>query len=130
MTEHLRQLHAALSADGRRLEGVCPSLPHPSRLSRYFERLSIAEKREVLKTFSLAIRGLLHDEVDPRRPGLISYDHYWDVLRENPSLRTLPGVSEVVQKSNVLEGRIKHAYTRPNIRTWPCVSFTASASTA
>src|SRR5690606_6586135 len=50
------------------------------------------------------------------RPGLISYDHYWDVLRSDPSMRTLPGVSEVVEKSNVLEGRIKAAYTRDHLR--------------
>ena len=48
-------------------------------------------------------------------PGLVSYDHYWDRLRNNPSMRTLSGVAEVVEKSNVLEGRIKNAYTRKNL---------------
>ncbi len=37
------------------------------------------------------------------------------MLRENPSMRNLPGVAEVIEKSNVLEGRIRNAYTRPHL---------------
>ena len=59
---------------------------------------------------------MLDDEVPEDQTGLISFDAYWDTLRDNPSLRTLAGVSEVVEKSNVLEGRIKNAYTKPNLR--------------
>lgn len=87
---------------------------HPAYIDT-FERVYIAEKREVLKTFSQAIDRLLDTEVPGGQPGLISYDHYWDLLRDNPSLRTLPGVVDVVEKSNVLEGRVRNAYTRPHL---------------
>ncbi len=72
-------------------------------------------KREVLKTFSLAMRGLLDQDVPADQPGLISYDDYWRSITENPSLRSLEDVAQVIEKSNVLEGRIRNAYTRPNL---------------
>ena len=49
------------------------------------------------------------------QPGLISYDHYWGVLRDNPSLRSLPGVAKVVEASDVLAGRVQNAYTRQQL---------------
>ncbi len=58
---------------------------------------------------------MLDKEVPTEETGLISYDHYWGVLTDNPSLRTLPGVFEVVEKSSVLEGRILNAYTRKQL---------------
>lgn len=70
----------------------------------------------MLKTFSAAIRTVLQTEVPTKETGLISYDHYWGLLRDNPSLRTMPGVADVVEKSNVLEGRINNAYTRKQLQ--------------
>ena len=87
---------------------------HPAYIET-FERVYIAEKREVLKTFSQAMRGLLDQEVPADQPGLISYDDYWQSITENPSLRSLEDVAQVIEKSNVLEGRIRNAYTRPNL---------------
>jgi hypothetical protein len=115
ITEHLRQFTPLYGRMAERLGEFAQLFPiHPAYIET-FERVYVAEKREVLKTFSLAMRALLDQEVPTDRPGLISYDHYWDVLRENPSMRGLPGVAEVIAKSNVLEGRIRNAYTRPHL---------------
>lgn len=76
----------------------------------------MAEKREVLKTFSKAVRKLLDETVPDDQPGLVSYDHYWDILRDNPSMRGLEGVSEVIEKSNILESKVKNAYTRQHLQ--------------
>jgi hypothetical protein len=107
----------------RRFGGLYPLLPdrmaeyaqlfpiHPAYIET-FERVYVAEKREVLQTFSRAIASVLDQEVPEQQPGLISYDHYWDVLRGNPTLRTLPGVTEVVQKSDVLLDRVTHAFPK------------------
>ena len=70
----------------------------------------------MLKTFSQAIRALLDQDVPADQPGVISYDNYWGVLQDNPSLRTLPGVAKVVEASAVLEGRVRNAYTRPALQ--------------
>jgi hypothetical protein len=115
ITEHLRQFTPLYGRMAERLDEFAPLFPiHPAYIET-FERVYVAEKREVLKTFSLAMRALLDEDVPADQPGLISYDHYWDVLRENPSMRGLPGVAEVIEKSNVLEGRIRNAYTRPHL---------------
>lgn len=115
ITEHLRQFTPLYGRMAERLDELAPLFPiHPAYIET-FERVYVAEKREVLKTFSLAMRALLDKEVPADQPGLISYDHYWDVLCENPSMRGLPGVAEVIEKSNVLEGRIRNAYTRPHL---------------
>ncbi|MFO8082366.1 MAG: DUF6079 family protein, partial [Armatimonadota bacterium] len=116
ITEHLRQFTHLYGRMAERLGEFAQLFPiHPAYLDT-FEQVTVAEKREVLKTFSQAMRGMLDEEVPPEQPGLISYDHYWDVLRDNPSMRGLPDVATVIEKSNVLEGRIRNAYTRPGLR--------------
>ncbi len=116
ITEHLQQFSPLYGRLAERLDTFARLFPiHPAYIDT-FEQVYVAEKREVLKTFSQAMRALMDVDVPADRPGLISYDHYWDLLRENASLRSLPDVSEVVDKSQVLEGRVQHAYTRPHLQ--------------
>jgi succinate dehydrogenase flavin-adding protein (antitoxin of CptAB toxin-antitoxin module) len=85
---------------------------HPDYIDT-FERVTAVEKREVLKTLSLAMKKLLNQEVPNDRPGVIAYDGYWTTLRENPSFRAVPDIKAVIDCSQVLESRIQHAFTRP-----------------
>ena len=48
---------------------------HPDYIDS-FERVTVVEKREVLKTLSLAMKKLLGQELPSDRPGLIAYDSY------------------------------------------------------
>jgi len=113
--EHLLQFTPLYGRLAERLDEFAQLFPiHPAYIET-FERVYVVEKREALRTFSRAMEAMLDQEVTPDQPGLISYDHYWDVLRGNPSMRGLPGVGEVIEKSNVLEGRIRNAYTRPHL---------------
>lgn len=82
---------------------------HPAYLDT-FERVYVAEKREVLKTLSAAIRALLDQDVPAQDPGVIAYDSYWIVLRGNASFRADPDIKAVLEKSEVLEGRIQQAF--------------------
>lgn len=116
ISEHLRQFAPLYGRLAERLDEFTRLFPiHPAYIET-FERVYVAEKREVLRTFSQAMRALLDQDVPADRPGLISYDHYWELLRENPSMRSLPEVSAVIDKSQVLEGRVQHAYTRPHLQ--------------
>ncbi len=116
ITELLRPFTPLYARMAERLEEFARLFPiHPAYIEA-FEQVHVAEKREVLRTFSRAMEGLLDQEIPTDRPGLVSYDHYWNVLRENLAMRGLPGVAEVIEKSGVLEGRIANAYTRPNLR--------------
>jgi predicted ATPase len=85
---------------------------HPDYID-VFEQIRIAEKREVLRTLSLAMKKLLDKDVPDDRPGLIAYDSYWANLRENPSFRAVPDIRAVIDCSQVLESRIEQAFTRP-----------------
>ncbi len=85
---------------------------HPDYIDT-FERVTAVEKREVLKTLSLAMKELLDQEVPENWPGLIAYDSYWTNLRENPSFRAVQDIKAVIDCSQVLESRIEQAFTRP-----------------
>ncbi|NLI41205.1 MAG: ATP-binding protein [Caldisericales bacterium] len=85
---------------------------HPDYIDT-FERVTAVEKREVLKTLSLAMKKLLGQEIPQDRPGVIAYDGYWTTLRENPSFRAVPDIKAVIDCSQVLESRIQQAFTRP-----------------
>ncbi len=84
---------------------------HPDYIDT-FERVTVVEKREVLKTLSFSIKALLDKEVPPYEPGVIAFDSYWGTLRQNASFRTLPEIRAVIECSEVLESRIENAITR------------------
>ena len=85
---------------------------HPDYIDT-FERVTAVEKREVLKTLSLAMKKMLDQDMPEDRPGLIAYDTYWAYLRENPSFRSDRDIKAVIDCSQVLESRIQQAFTRP-----------------
>ena len=85
---------------------------HPDYIDT-FERVTVAEKREVLRTLSRAMKELLEDEVPEEEPGLISYDSYWGILSTNPSFRSIPEIRDVIKSSSVLEGLINQSFPRP-----------------
>ena len=88
---------------------------HPDYIDT-FERVIVVEKREVLKTLSLAMKALLNKEVPQNEPGLIAYDSYWDALRQNAAFRSIPEIRAVIDCSQVLESRIQQAFTRPQYK--------------
>ncbi|MFC2055646.1 DUF6079 family protein [Chloroflexota bacterium] len=115
ITEHLRKFTPLYNNLAERIGEYARLFPiHPAYID-VFEDVYIAEKREVLKTFSRAMLGLLDKEVPEDKPGLISYDQYWNVIREDPSIRSIPEVAEVINKSGVLSGRVKNAYSREHL---------------
>ncbi len=114
--EHLQQFAPLYAAMNERMDDYVRLFPvHPTYLET-FERVSVAEKREVLRTLSDAIRHLVDRQVPPDEPGLIAYDSYWDNLRQNVSFRSIPEIREVLDKSLVLEDRIQHAFVQPRYK--------------
>ncbi|MBP1908572.1 DUF6079 family protein [Methanolobus bombayensis] len=88
---------------------------HPDYIDT-FERVKIIEKREVLKTLSIEMKSIMDKEVPEDYPGLISFDSYWDTLKQNSSFRSIPEIRAVVDCSQVLESRIQQAFTRPQYK--------------
>lgn len=85
---------------------------HPNYIDT-FERVSVVEKREVLKTLSRSMKEILNKEVPQEIPGVIAYDSYWNTLKQNASFRAIPEIRAVIECSEVLESRIELAFTRP-----------------
>ena len=88
---------------------------HPDFIDT-FERITVIEKREVLKALSVAMHRIIDHELPSDRPGLIAYDAYWNTLRDNAAFRADPDVKAVIDCSQVLEARITQAFTRPAYR--------------
>lgn len=110
--EHLQRFTPLYGGMAERLDEFVRLFPvHPTYLE-VFEAISIAEKREVLKTLSAEIKRCLNSDVPTDQPGLISYDSYWDFLQANAALRSVPEIKDVIDVSKVVEGRIQQAFTR------------------
>ncbi len=84
---------------------------HPDYIDT-FERVTVVEKREVLKTLSMAMKGILDNDVPQDEPGLIAFDSYWNTLKQNASFRAIPEIRAVIECSQILESRIENAITR------------------
>jgi hypothetical protein len=84
---------------------------HPDYIDT-FERVTVVEKREVLKTLSLGMKAKLKEDVPLNEPGLIAFDTYWNTLKQNASFRAIPDIRAVIDCSQVLESRIENAITR------------------
>ncbi|NSW90431.1 MAG: exonuclease SbcC [Firmicutes bacterium] len=110
--EHLQNFSSMYKNMADRLEEYTNLFPiHPAYLET-FEKVYIAEKREVLKTITMTIREILDEDVPHDEPGLVSYDAYWTFIKNNPSNRTDPDIKEVIDKSEILEGIIRNSFTR------------------
>ena len=88
---------------------------HPDYIET-FEGITVVEKREVLKTLSLAMKDRLDQPVPEDEPGLIAFDSYWDNLKSNAAFRAIPEIRAVIDCSQVLESRIKNAIGRKHYK--------------
>ena len=114
--EHLQKFTPLYGGMAERLEEFVRLFPvHPTYLE-VFEAISIAEKREVLKTLSAEIKRCFNNDVPQDQPGLVSYDSYWDFLQANAVQRSVPEIREVIDVSKVVEAQIQNAFTRPALK--------------
>lgn len=115
--EHLQKFTKFYDKLNERMEEYVSLFPiHPSYIST-FEKVIVAEKRVILKTISNEMKKLLNTEVPEDRPGLISYDSYWQYIEADTSLKSNPDIREVMTKSKILQDRIENAFTRPTYKT-------------
>jgi Family of unknown function (DUF6079) len=114
--EHLEQFAPLYETMTERMDDFVRLYPiHPSFLDT-FEQMYVAEKREVLKTISSLVRGILNETVPADATGVISYDSYWTSLTETPAFRSVPEIREVIDKTSTLEHRIEQAFPTPRYK--------------
>ncbi len=85
---------------------------HPEYINT-FQKIKAVEKRDVLRTFSRAMKDILAETAPGNYPGVIAYDGYWKHLRENSAHRSSPDIREVIECSEVLESKVAQSFTRP-----------------
>ncbi len=108
--EHLQPYTSLFSNMSENLEEYVRLFPiHPSYID-VFNKIYIAENRQILKNISDNIRQILDDQVPSNAPGIISYDSYWPFIKSNKTFHTDPNIREVVEKSAILEGIIEHSF--------------------
>jgi hypothetical protein len=88
---------------------------HPDYIDM-FEKITFAEKREVLRSLSDAMKRMLDTTVPTDWPGVLAYDRYWEKLRSNPAFRAVPEIKSVIECSKVLEGKLDQSFTRPQYK--------------
>ena len=77
-----------------------------------FERITVVEKREILKTLSKKMREILDKEIPKQEPGLITFDSYWDELSTNSSYRSDPEIKQIIDCSDKLQSLVESNYRR------------------
>jgi len=110
--EHLKPFAKFYSNLNERMDEFVNLFPvHPDYIDT-FERVTVVEKREILKVLSLSIKDMLDNEVSENEPGIIAFDTYWNNLKQNPSFRSIPEIRDVIDCSQVLESRIENGLSR------------------
>lgn len=107
--KHLEKYTSLYTEMAERLDDFIDLFPvHPSYLEA-FERVTIGERRELLKAISQEMTKLLDKDVPLDQPGLITFDSYWRMIRDDNSFRAIPDVREVLDKSEVLSNKVQRA---------------------
>ena len=111
--EHLQKFTNLYDRLGEELEQYVNLFPiHPAYLST-FEKVTVAEKRVILKTLSNEMKKIMDQEIPEEHPGLISFDSYWPYIENDPSLKSNPDIKEVMSKTKILQDKIQSAFTKP-----------------
>ena len=114
--EHLQKFTPLYKNMLERLDDFVELFPiHPTYIDT-FQKVYLAEKREILRTISDTVTGLVNQDVPEQEPGVKSYDTYWKYIKENTAKKAEPEVKEVLSKSGILEDIIYRSYTRPLYR--------------
>lgn len=110
--EHLLPYCSLYSEMSERIDDFVDLYPiHPSYID-IFNKVYIAEKREVLKTISVTIKKILNEDVPESAPGVVSFDSYWSFIRDNYARKAEAEIKEIMDKSAVLEDKISRAFPK------------------
>jgi len=110
--EYLQQFTPCFDRMNERLDEFVRMFPvHPDYINT-FERVRGAgiEQRQVLRSLSRQMQALMEQVVPTDKPGVFSYDTYWDELRGDPSAKTNPEIGQVIEVGETLFTRIDQAY--------------------
>ena len=109
--KHLEKYSALYNGMAARMDEFVELFPiHPAYID-IFTKIYVVENRQILKNISKTIKDIFNQDI-PDAPGIISFDTYWPVIKNNGLLRTNPDIAPVVDVSNKLEDILTHQFPR------------------
>jgi len=100
---------------------------HPGYVG-HFERIKQGKsQREILKVLSARFIALRDTEVPTDKPGLITYDTYWEDLAATPSMITIPDIRAVKDKLEIVYDRIDGHFVQARSARKPLARCIANA---
>lgn len=109
IAQHLQPFSPLYEGMAERMDEIVALFPvHPDYL-RTFSDMRMIEKREVLRTVEREVSHLRDRDLPEDEPGLICADSYRARLADDPSVRTIPEVQVVLDKSDTLRAKVAAA---------------------
>ncbi|MBA4157055.1 MAG: ATP-binding protein [Gemmatimonadetes bacterium] len=110
--EHLLPFAKFYEGMNERMDEFVRLFPvHPDYVGT-FEKITVAEQREILKTISSEAERLSDREVPADQPGVLAFERYWSEIRENAAFRANPEIRTVLDASTKLEELVEAGYPK------------------
>lgn len=106
--EHLQKFSNLFDGINTDIENYVELFPvHPRYIAKFEQIKHGKNKREILKTLSNRFAELKNQDVPENETGLITYDSYWDDLRKDPAITSVPDFTTVKEKMEIIEEKIQ-----------------------
>ncbi|MBO7485543.1 MAG: hypothetical protein J6T84_05730 [Spirochaetaceae bacterium] len=91
---------------------------HPSYISTFQQIKHGKDKREILKILSYRFDAIKNESVPTDNPGLITYDSYFNELRNDSSMLSIKDVASINDKVSIIEQNITSYFnSKPALKT-------------
>lgn len=110
--EHLNKFSHLFDGLNTNLNDYVELFPvHPSYIATFQQIKHGKDKREILKILSYRFEALKDTEVPENNPGLITYDSYFEDLRNDSSMLSIPDIAAINDKVEIIEEKIKNYFS-------------------
>ena len=109
--EHLNKFSHLFDGLNTNLNEFVELFPvHPSYISTFQQIKHGKDKREILKILSYRFEAIMNDSVPTDNPGLITYDSYFEQLRNDSSMLSIKDVATINDKVGIIEQNISNHF--------------------
>ncbi|MCS6905056.1 MAG: DUF6079 family protein [Bacteroidia bacterium] len=113
--KHLNQFAPFFSDIHSHLQDFVELFPVHRNYIPHFESIRYAKnQREVLKVLSQTFEQWKEKEVPEKEPGLLTYDTYWEEIRKNPNLLSIPEIRQLKERVEQIYERIDSHFVHNN----------------
>lgn len=110
--EHLNKFSHLFDGLNTNLNDYVELFPvHPSYIATFQQIKQGKDKREILKILSYRFEALANQTVPEDNPGLITYDSYFEDLRKDSFMLSIPDIATLNDKIEIIEEKIKNYFS-------------------